>query len=52
MADVSTDVYKLDSMVNGQYIYKWVWTPLADKVHKCIMQEGSKCDKYTVNDQL
>ena len=30
-----------------------VWTPVTDKMHKCIMwEDGNKWDAYAVNDQL
>ena len=39
-------------MVGNHNIYKSVWTPLTDKMCKCIVQEDNKHDKYTVNNQL
>ena len=49
MADASISVYEFDTMVRGQHVYKSVWTPLTDKVHKYIMwEDGNKHDEYTV----
>ena len=49
MAGASISVYEFDTKVRGQHVYKSVWTPLTDKVHKYIMREdGNKHDEYTV----
>ena len=54
MAGTSTSVYKFDSMVRGQHIYKSVWTSLTywcSKTRKCILvQEHDERDKYDIND--
>ena len=52
MAGASTSVYEFDNVVRGQHVYKSVWSPLTDKMHKCILWEDNECDKYTVNNQL
>ena len=41
MAGASTSVYKFDSVVRGQNVYKSVWTSLTDwcKTCKCICNE-------------
>ena len=52
MAGASTSVAEFDSVIRGQHIYKSVWIPLTDKMHKHIMWEDNKCDKYVINDQL
>ena len=56
MAGASTSVYKFDSVVRGQHVYKSVWTSLTDwcsKTSKCIpVYEDDECDKYAVNDRL
>ena len=46
MAGASTSVYKFNSVVRGQHVYKSAWTPLTDKTCKCILREDNKCDKY------
>ena len=50
MAGTSTSVYKFDSVVRGQQVYKSVWTSLTDwcsKTRKCIaVQKDDKSDKY------
>ena len=52
----STSVYKFDSTVRGQHVYKSVWTSLTDwciKTHKCILVwEDDEDDKYAINDRL
>ena len=49
MAGASTSVYKFDSVVRGQQVYKSVWTPLTDwcsKTCKCILvRKDDKRDK-------
>ena len=54
MAGTSTSVYKFDSVVRGQHIYRSVWTSLTDwciKTRKCIpVPEDDERDKYTIND--
>ena len=56
MTDASTSVYKFDSMVRGQHVYKSVWTSLTgwcSKTRKCIpVWEDEERDKYTINDRL
>ena len=53
MEAASTSVYMFDGAVRGQHVCKNVWTPLTDKMCKCIMHEGSsKRDKSAVNIQL
>ena len=56
MAGASTSVYKFDSVVRGEYVYKSVCTSLTDwcsKTCKCIpVQEDNKHDKYAINDRL
>ena len=52
MAGDSTSVYRFDNIVRGQYVYKSAWTPLIDRICKCILQEDNDCDKYGVNNQL
>ena len=48
MAGANTSGYKFDSVVRG----KSTWTPLTDKMGKCILQEDNKHDNYVVNDRL
>ena len=51
MTSASASGYMFDSMVRGQHVYKSAWTPLTDKMHKCIpVWEDNECDKYTVKD--
>ena len=50
MAGASISVNKFDSMVRGQHVYKSVWTPLTDKMCKCILQEDNECNIYAIND--
>ena len=45
MAGASTSVYEFDNMVRGQHVYKSAWTPLTDKMHKCILLEDNERDK-------
>ena len=52
MAGASTSVYEIDNVVRGQHVYKSAWTPLTDKMHKCMLQEDNNRDKYAVNKQL
>ena len=56
MAGASTSVYKFDSVVRGQHVYKTVWTSLTDwcsKTRKCIpVWEDDKRDKYAIKDRL
>ena len=56
MADASTSVYKFDSVVRDQHIYKIVWTLLTDwfsKTRKCILVwEDDEHGKYAINDRL
>ena len=53
MEAANTGVNKFNSVVRDQHICKSVWTPLNDKMHKCVMQEDSnRQDEYTVNNQL
>ena len=56
MAGASTSVYKFDSVVRGQHVYKNVCTSLTDwcsKTRKCILgAEDDKRDKYAINDRL
>ena len=56
MAGASTSVYKFDSVVRGQHVYKSVWTSLTDwcsKTRKCIpVREDDERDKYAINDRL
>ena len=56
MAGASISVYKFDSVVRGQHVYKSVWTSLTDwcsKTRKCIlMQEDDEHDKYAIKDRL
>ena len=49
MAGASTSVYEFDNVVRGQHVYKSAWTPLTDKMHKCILREDNKRHKYAVN---
>ena len=49
MAGARTNVYEFDSMVRGQHVYKSAWTPLTDKMRKCILREDNEHDKYAVN---
>ena len=55
MAGASTSVYKFDSMVKGQHVYKSVWTSLTDwcsKTRKCILVRiDDKRDKYAISDR-
>ena len=37
----STSVYKFDSMIRGQDVYKSAWTLLTDKTQKCILREDN-----------
>ena len=52
MTGASTSVDQFDSVVRGQHVYKSAWTPLTDTMHKCILREDKKHDKYAVNDRL
>ena len=53
MEAASTSVNMFDGVVRGQHVCKNVWTPLTDKMCKCIVHEGSsKRDKSAVNIQL
>ena len=52
MAGASTSVYEFDNVVRGQHVYKSAWTPLTDKMRKCILLEDNERDKYTVNNRL
>ena len=56
MAGASTSVYKFDSVVRGQYVYKSAWTSLTywcSKTRKCIpVRENDERDKYAINDRL
>ena len=52
MAGARTNVYKLNSVIRGQPVYKNVRTLPTDKIHKCIMQEDNECDIYDVNNRL
>ena len=52
MADASTSVYEFANMVKGQHVYKSAWTPLTDKICKCILREDNENDKYAVNNRL
>ena len=52
MAGASTSVCEFRNMVRGQHIYKSAWTPLTDKMLKCIQQEDNECGKYAVNNRL
>ena len=52
MVGASTSVYEFDSVVKGKHIYKSAWTPLTDKMCKCILGKDNKHDKYAVNDLL
>ena len=49
MAGANTSVYTFTNVVSGQYEYKSAWTSLTDKT---CQWEGTKCNKYIVNDQL
>ena len=53
---VSTSVYKFDTVVRGQHVYKSVWTSLTNwcsKTRKCILVwEDDERNKYTINDWL
>ena len=53
MAGANTSVYKFDSMIWGQHVYKSVWISLSDwcsKTHKRIpVREDDKRDKYAIN---
>ena len=50
IAGASTSVYEFDSEVRSQHVHKSAWTPLTDKMCKCILWEDNKHDKYAVND--
>ena len=52
MAGTSISVAEFDSVIRGQHVYKSVWIPLTDKMHKHIMWEDNECDKYVVNNWL
>ena len=52
MAGTSISVAEFDSVIRGQHVYKSVWIPLTDKMHKHIMWQDNECDKYVVNDRL
>ena len=52
MAGARNSVYEFDSVVRAQHIYKNAWTPLTDKMRKCILWEDNERNKYTVNDRL
>ena len=56
MAGASTSVYKFDTVVRGQHVYKSVWTSLTNwcsKTRKCILVwEDDERNKYTINDWL
>ena len=52
MAGANTSVYEFDSVVRGQHIYNSTWTPLTDKIRKCILPKYNERDKYAINDQL
>ena len=46
MAGDSTSVYEFDNMVRCQHVYKSAWTPLTDKMRKCVLRENNERDKY------
>ena len=50
MVGVSTSVYEF--VVREQNVCKSAWTPLTDKMHKCILREDSERDKYAINNRL
>ena len=52
MAGASTSVYEFDNVVGGQHVYKSAWTPLTNKMCKCILQEDNGRDKYAVKNRL
>ena len=37
MAGASTSVYKFDSVVRGQHVYKSVWTSLNNEINKFLI---------------
>ena len=52
MAVASTSVHEFDKVVRGHHVYKSAWTPLTDKMCKCILWWHNERDKYVANDWL
>ena len=52
MAGASTSFYEFDNVVGGQHVHKSEWTPLTDKMLKCILREDNEHDEYAVNNRL